>query len=114
MPSTFYRITKTSPPTATDFMSNLQKCLPPRGPELRDPGEWAGISMYETIEQAAATTERYRYAIGQFVTRVDVPDGAPAVVRAFVKQTGGPGHYTLWACAERFLQLVVDTTPARK
>jgi hypothetical protein len=106
-PLVFFRIVRASRPTPEDFLSNKEKGLPPRGPEIDDPAEWAGISMFDTRERAERLARRRNFALGAFVAELRIPDAAPVVVR----KTFGPGHYTLWGAPETFLALVVDTRP---
>src|SRR5690349_19758599 len=114
MRQTLYRLARTLPATLDDFRSNLERCLAPRPPEVRDPAEWSGLSMFDTREQAEYTAIRYAdRGMGQFVARVEIPDGSPAVVRAYARATGGHGHYTVWGCADRLLAFAVDTRPVR-
>lgn len=115
MPLTLYRLANAPRATLDDFRSNLERCLAPRPPEMRDPAEWAGLSMFDTREQAEYTALRYAdRGMGQFVARLVIPDGTPAVVRAFARPTGGHGHHTVWGCAERLIAFVVDTQAVRR
>jgi hypothetical protein len=115
MPLTLYRLTKEPQASLDDFRSNMERCLAPRPAEVRDPGEWAGLSMFDTREQAEYTARRYAdRGMGQFVAEVVLPDGAPQVIRAVSRPTGGHGHYTVWGCAERLLAFVVDVQAVRR
>jgi len=68
MPLTLYRLTKQPDASLDDFRSNMERCLAPRPAEVRDPGEWAGLSMFDTREQAEYTARRYAdRGMGQFV-----------------------------------------------
>ena len=106
-PLAFFRIVRGSRPTRQDFLSNKDKGLPPRGPEIDDPAEWAGISVFDTRERAERLARRRNFALGAFVAELRIPDDAPVLVR----KTFGPGHYTLWGVPPVFLALVVDTRP---
>ena len=103
---TFYRITRTDPPTRADFLSNAAK-----GRVLRDanPSEearrcWAGVSVSETLEQAGALA-RALPRLGSYIVRLDIPDDAPLrSERTFMRNTG---HHTLWGDPDTFLACVV-------
>src|ERR1051326_7847111 len=101
MPRSFYRIAKGNPATMTDFRSRMEQCLPPRPIEVENPGEWAGLSIYDTREQAASVSRRWRKrGIGAFIAEVRLPDVFPDGVGIVARQTFRPGHYTIWGCAE--------------
>jgi hypothetical protein len=122
-------VASAAPATETVFQSNLQRCRIPVPPERADPGEWGGISVYDTREAAEATTRYYGFRIGRFVAEVRLP-AASAVfpsgpagrgfgfelrgphgrVREVVlgAQTGGRGNYTLWGCVQLFREIAVD------
>ena len=112
-----------------DFQSNLQRCRVPVPVERSDPGEWGGISAYDSRAAADATTRYYGFRIGRFVVELYLPADAATVlsgpdgrglafelrdpggrVRNVVlgAKTGGRGHYTLWGCARLFLEVAVD------
>ena len=91
---TLYRIVPESP-GEEDFLSNLGKCLQPRGTERLDPTIWTGTSTYETRELAQATARHYR-RIGTHLAQLQIPNDDP---RILVRPTLSPGHYTLLGCA---------------
>jgi hypothetical protein len=106
-PLAFFRLVRRDPPTRADFLSNKDKGLPPRGPEVDDPAEWAGISVFDTRERAERLARRRNLALGAFVAELRIPADAAVIAR----KTFGPGHWTLWGTAELFVRLVVDTRP---
>lgn len=116
-----------------DFQSNLQRCRIPVPVERADPGEWGGLSVFDTRDAAEATTRYYSFRIGRFVAELRFPAdamvfpsgsdgrgfgfelrGSDGRLRDVVlgAKTGGRGHYTLWGCAPLLLALVVDVRAA--
>jgi hypothetical protein len=107
MPYRFYRIVGTNPPGEIDFSSNKAKGLPPRGPELVDPELHDDISVWDSREGAVRTVRRYP-KIGAFIAELVIPDDATVRFR----QTGDPGHYSIWAEPQDLLALVTGVSPA--
>jgi hypothetical protein len=109
----FYRIAQDARASEDDFRSRMERCLPPRTVEVENPGEWAGLSAFDTHAQAAAVSARWRHrGMGAFVAELRIPDVSPVASGIVVRRTFGAGHYTLWGCAAAFLRYVVDTRPA--
>jgi hypothetical protein len=106
-PLRFFRIVHRNPASREDFLSNRDRGLPPRGPEIDDPAEWAGISVFDTLERARRLALRRNLALGAFIAELHVAEDAPVIAR----KTFGPGHYTLWGTPETFVDLVVDIHP---
>ena len=109
MSRAFYRIVKQPTPTTEDFRSSMDKCLPPRPPEVADLAVWVGISMFSTIEQAETTQNRYP-KLGSYVATVRIPDDGPFVLR----QTLKVGHYTVVGCPILLREAVLHVAPAAK
>ena len=83
-------ITSSNP--AENFMSNAAKGLAPRGPEVANPALHQGLSMFDSVEGAAAKVpvlERGGHRV-LGIAEVRIPSGA-----AGVDKTLGPGHYTV-------------------
>lgn len=67
----------------------------------------AGVSCYETREQARDAAIRYR--LGSFIAEVFIPDDGCAIE---VARTGNAeGHYTVWASMSYFVSRIVSITP---
>jgi hypothetical protein len=103
----FYRVVKSNPPTAADFMSYQERGIRPMRPLTgREHGRWSGVSHYDSA-QAAATAAREKPRLGQYVAAVRIPADAP--VR--IEQTGRvQAHYTIWAEPSLLLSWVVSVT----
>jgi hypothetical protein len=91
---TFYRVVRHDPPTVVDFVSPLAL-----GRSLRDPDPerrrlWNGVSANATLRQASSRARDYP-ALGRYVARLDIPQGA--AVRWERTLPRSRGHYTLWA-----------------
>src|SRR5438094_615069 len=105
MPGPFYRIVRTSRAGWSDFLSNQVMDQPPRGKEIGDPFEWASLSVFDTRAQAEEVTRTN--LLGRYVAQLDLPDGAPVVVRA---DPDVPGHHTLLGGPGVLLRYVVRVT----
>jgi hypothetical protein len=103
-----YRVLRDLSALVTNFRSNLNKCWVPRGPEVTDPTIWAGLSMYDTIEQAEQTARRYKGRIGSYVAVMYLPEGDP---RILIRPSLGAGHFTIMGCEEVFPELVQEVRP---
>jgi hypothetical protein len=90
-----FRLVHDLVPTSADFRANLAKCLPRRGPEIKDPLIWAGLSMYDNAAQAESTARRFNGRHGSFLAEVYLP---PNDLRVFIRQTLTPGHFTVVCC----------------
>ena len=113
LPLTLFRIAKSPAAVTSDFVSRMAECEIPRPEEVADPGMWAGLSMWDSHERAANMSRRWRHrGLGTYVARITIPDDAPTSVPAIARPTRGPGHYTVWSCAGRLTELVVDTVSA--
>ncbi len=99
---TFWRIVRTNPPTAADFLSNEAKGLRGRDDNAETLRLWSGISVFATLTQAWRMAHRVP-ALGDFVAELNIPDD-PAVR---VERTLGRGHHTMWGDADRLLSFVV-------
>jgi hypothetical protein len=67
----------------------------------------AGVSCYETREQARDAAMRYR--LGTFIAELFIPDDGCAIE---VARTGSvAGHYTVWASMAYFMSRIVLVTP---
>jgi hypothetical protein len=106
---TFYRIVRTDPPTAADFMSNRDKGLPPRGPEVSDPDLWAGISVYDHRDRAESQARRYQ--LGAFLAVIELPDNRQPGGLRVSKTLTDPHHHTLWGAPDTLVTLVTRVVP---
>lgn len=99
---TFYRITRSDPPTLQDFLSHvaLNKPMPIDTPEARRLYE--GISVYITTDAVRFTVGKYP-KIGRYIATLEVPEDGSILHE---QTTGNPAHYTLWADAKDLLERV--------
>lgn len=87
----FYRVTKSFPPTEEDYQTRLERDGPPPDhlpPEVKK--SWDAYSAFDTPEGAIAMARRFK-RLGRHISRYDVPEGAGLTW----KQTIEPGHYDL-------------------
>ena len=97
-----YRIIKSDPSEERDFYSAMMLArIPPRRPERKNPGEWAGISMFNSVEEARRRVAKYPQ-MGTAIAQVEGIDP----VWSIVKPTGEDGHYTAWGRPGVFLLAV--------
>jgi hypothetical protein len=102
----FFRIVETDQPTLWDFLSSAR-----RGRKLRRPNPelerlFAGISVFETIEQARLQAQKYP-DLGSFIAEIEVPVDVEAVCE---RTTRTEGHWTIWASPVLLLQRVISVT----
>lgn len=92
-----YRITKESPPAATDFVASCKE-----KPDLYDCNNCSscGVSVYDTPEEARVTMKRYP-RIGRYIAK-----GSLASAHGMVEKTRANGHHDWWVPAG------VDPSPA--
>ena len=88
----FYRSVKSDPPTERDFLSSADLGKrPPRS----DPAflhVWAGLSVFDTYEQARSNAHYWRWRHGEYIAELIVPSAAPIIFE-------GPnevGHWNLY------------------
>lgn len=87
----FYRVTKTDPPTDDDYLTPLERFGPPpddADPERRE--SWDAFSAFDTPEGAIRTARRFR-RLGRHIFRYDIPEG----IGITWEQTIEPGHFDL-------------------
>lgn len=104
----FHVVTSRNPP-AEDFLSLLAQGQFPKY-RLEFPETYrqaAGVSCYETADQARDLARRVPY-LGAFIARVFIPDDACVIE---VARTGRGGHYTVWASPAYFLGRIVSIEP---
>ena len=87
------RIITSAEPEA-NFLSNAAKGLAPRGPEVANPSIHNGLSMFDSLEGAAAKVPVIERGGGTVlgIGEVRIPAGA---VDVSVAKTLGAGHYTV-------------------
>ena len=87
----FYRVTKTDPPTEDDYLTRLERDGPPPDhlpPEVRE--SWDAYSAFDTAEGAIKMARRFK-RLGRHICRYDIPEDAGITWQ----QTIEPGHYDL-------------------
>lgn len=89
MPHELFRVIRMKAPRRSDFWSDLANGLPPRLPQRVDVTTWAGVSMYADFSDAEKSARTF--ALGRSIARVEIPDGAPVLV----KQTLKLGHFSV-------------------
>lgn len=104
-----YRIVRDLIALPTDFRSNLVRCLPMRFAEPKDPLLWAGLSMYDTPQQAARTARKYNGKLGAFLAELYLPSDSDRY--ALVRQSLVVGHFTVLCCDRTCLSFVRDVQP---
>jgi hypothetical protein len=104
---TFYRVVRSDPPTPADFTSNAARGRPLPDPSAETRRLWAGVSVNATEAQARRRARRYP-ALGAWIARLELPEGAP--VQA-ARTTRIPGHHTLWGDPAVLLRCVVAVVP---
>jgi len=103
-----YRLVTADRTGPQHFVSNLSRCRIPRGPERDSPIIWAGISMYDSTQQAETTARRYKGRVGTYLAEVHIPEEAPQVV---VLPTLTVGHFTVLCCIPGLMLMVHDVRP---
>lgn len=100
----FFRVLKTATPTRWDFLSHAARGIIPRRPlhDEVDEGEWAGVSIYDTL--ASASRAASRFGLGTHVAVLDVTADDAAQIAPSPR--GDPHHYTVWADPERLMAAV--------
>src|SRR3712207_6082759 len=92
-PTRFFRIAQSNPVTLWDVLSSAR-----RGRKLRRSTPelerlFAGVSVFETLEQGRAQARRYPQ-LGRFIAEIDRP--LDALVEC-ERTTRTEGHWTIWA-----------------
>jgi hypothetical protein len=104
---TFFRITRSNPPTLNDFLSNTARRRRPPRRDARTLRLWDGVSVFDTEDSARRQAQRIP-AIGGYIAAVQFPAAGPV----HYEQTGNdPHHYTVWADAVYFLAQVTSVSP---
>lgn len=85
-----YRLVATDPPTAADMLSALERGAFPK----KDQCQRAALSCALTVEDLAAIRNNVPKLRDQMIAfaSLSAADGK-------IKQTGRPGHYSMWLCA---------------
>jgi hypothetical protein len=96
-----YRIVRSNPPTVEDFTSPMMLGKLPQRRERQYPGEWAGLSTFDSFETARAMAQRYP-VLGRWIATLRLDSQ-----RIVARQTFGPGHYTVWGLPSALLDAVV-------
>ena len=86
---TLYRIVKDANPKAEDFTSPMMLGRRPQKRERLHPGEWAGLSMFDSKERAQSIARQFPMP-GEWIATVNLDPSLVVVWKTF-----GPGHYTV-------------------
>ena len=100
-----FRIVKSDPPSAEDFTSPMMLGVLPQRREREHPGEWAGLSMFDSIERARAMAQHYP-RLGGWIATVNLD-----IRRVVVWKTFGAHHYTVWGAPAAGLEGVIAVEP---
>jgi hypothetical protein len=100
-----YRIVRSNPPTVEDFTSPMMLGRLPQRRERQFPGEWAGLSTFDSFESARTMARRFP-VLGRWIATLRLDSR-----RIVVRQTFGPGHYTMWGLPSTLLDAVVVLQP---
>ena len=104
MAHTCYRITRTSKPTAEDFLSYLALGRRPRQRDAASMRQAAGVSVFETEDQARTNARKYPH-LGAYIVRLEIPDDAEITIDpVHNKQTG---HHNIYGEPAEMLRYVV-------
>ncbi len=88
---TFYRVTKTNPPTDKDYVTRFERLgEPPADLPADVKRSWYAFSAFDSVEGAREQALQVR-GIGRYIFRYDIPEGCGVTW----EQTLGPGHYDL-------------------
>jgi hypothetical protein len=105
-PTRFFRVTESNPATLWDFLSSERRGrqLRRRTPDLER--LFAGLSVFETLEQARRQAETYP-RLGRFIAEIEIPLDAPIECQ---RTTRTEGHWTIWARPDYLLERIVMVT----
>lgn len=105
-PTRFFRIAISNPPTLWDVLSSARRGrkLRRRTPELER--LFAGVSVFETLEQARLQARTYPQ-LGGFIAEIEIPLDAPVQCE---RTTRTEGHWTIWAPPQYLLERIVMVT----
>src|SRR5687768_4595103 len=105
-PTRFIRVARSNPLTLWDVLSSARRGrqLRRRTPELER--LFAGISVFETLEQARSQARTYPQ-LGSFIAEIEIPLDAPAQCE---RTTRTEGYWTIWARPDYLLERVVMVT----
>lgn len=99
----FYRVTKTDPPTAVDYQTRFDREGPAPAnlsPEVKE--SWDAYSAFDTSEGAIAMARRFK-RLGRYICQYDIPEDRGIKW----EQTIAPGHYDLRGHSEILKQCLV-------
>jgi len=101
---TFFRVTRSNPPTLSDFLSNTGKRRRPPRRDAETLRLWDGISVFDSEDSARQQVQRIP-AIGGFIAAIHVPTAGPV----HYEQTGNDRHHhTIWADAVYLYERVIS------
>lgn len=112
--NTYYRIVRSNPFTAADFLSNwalreqdIAAGRRPRSVPITGDGldMSSGVSVFDDAETAPALARRYE--LGGFIARLHVPGDRS--IR--LEKTGERHHFTLWGTPAALLTCVQSIEP---
>ena len=102
MSRVFYRVIKGPEPTVEDFIPLKEQGRPLKNPKWKREWEY-GVSVYDDFDYTVARTRKFP-KMGSYIATLVVPDDGSI---EFAKTMDDEHHYTIYALAERVLQLVV-------
>jgi hypothetical protein len=106
---TLFHVVRSPSPMPDDFRSWLsQGRIPPQRDDAETLRIAAGVSCFETFEQAQQMALRFR-RMGRFVAEIFIPDDGCAIEVARTNPT--PGHHTVWASPAYLVSRIVSVTP---
>jgi hypothetical protein len=110
VPSRFFRIVQSDPPTLYDLTSHAGRGRPlPTGTDADAVRLWSGLSVYVTEAQAHRKA-RVSPMLGSHLAELDIPETGQI---RWERTTGSPGHYTLWGSPAQLLECMVRVIPVR-
>jgi hypothetical protein len=109
MARSFYRVTRSLPPTLDDFLSQKARGIPMARPDPEVALLWDGVSVYATEAQARKQA-RAKPGLGAYIAEIVVNDGNPITVR---RSGRGSGHHTLWGDPDELKARVMRTVAVK-
>jgi hypothetical protein len=96
-----FRIVRSNPPAVEDFTSPMMLGKLPQRRERQFPGEWAGLSTFNSFETVRTMARKYP-DLGSWIAALQIDPQ-----RIVARQTFGPGHYIVWGLPSTLLDAVV-------
>ena len=109
-PRTFYRIVRSNPPTARDFLSHAAQGKP-AGRRAQREGWDTGVSAYDSLEHARARAAYWQFRHGEHIAALRVGENSSITYK---QTTGDSAHFTLWGAADTLRDCVESVYPAKE